>query len=383
MRKHLWCIVIVIALINPVLAGDDQRIGTLIHLPLFAVQQPADMVSPFSGMVQALPAHIGSANPAAITNFNRPLSGFALEYRTPIYFNQDISTEADHPWLPASAVVVWPLAGWHLGLTYQNGYSEYTDFGKMEITTPEMPEGTGEFIFPYHKNNLYAAGLIAAKALNGVFSATDRLSLAIQPMVHYLDIYYKIGSLQATYSDLNLGVRAGLIYQFNPSAGLGLSYQSGPRFKAEFKFKPEFAYNTNEPTKDNAGFADRLALGGQIRFGMITLRSALAYLWYEPAFSNYDYGWQYALKASIRPLPALAFGLGAFVEQTKAANYSPNPTINWLSAVVRYRLPLAELLLEVADSHLRSSEDYRQTIVRFAFNVPLTGSFGLAKEDER
>lgn len=195
-----------------------------------------------------------------------------------------------------------------------------------------------------------------------------------------MKIYNKVGSIQATYSDYNIGLRAGLIYRFNQRIGLGLSYASGPRFKAQTKFNPALTYGSGNAQKDYAGLADRLAMGAQFRAGMFALRATLAWMWFDPVFSNYESGWQYAFKLEAHPWQRLGFGLSFFTEQVTSNAGGRNPYVNWVSMAVRFRLSVSELALEAADSHIGSAEYYQQTVVRFAFNLPLAGAFGSPKE---
>lgn len=381
MHKGLHRFYLVLILCNTLLvltarSSDVDRISPALRLDLSAVHQSADMTSAFSGLVSSIPADISSANPASISTYQRLLCGMSFEYRTPIEYASQIQRGADHYWLPASAAIVWPLSQGYLGLTYRHGYSEFTDFGKRELSSLEMPDGTGEIVDPFQTGNLHSVGIILAKAREGVFSDRDRLALALQPTMHYLKLHSEFGNTQFTFTDTNIGLRIGLIYHPMPQLGFGVTYRTGPRFKTRPTTELQSQDNSASNPNAYAGFADRLALGAEAGSGHLKLNVSAAYLWYDKAYSNYSRTWQYALKIFWQPWMHSGFGLSYFTENTQLAHYNnSDKQTNWLSLAARYRMPLSELVLEVMDSHLGSSEYLQQTILRFSVNLPIGRPF--------
>ncbi len=124
-----------------VYADDEDRIGTEKPVFLQSITIESQNATGFSNMLTSVAAEIGSGNPAGLDNFSSFAAGFNYYFQSEADYYADIKIYRAKAWLPSSVGFVYPLENWRFGLSYRQKYSNYTDYGKIQITTIENPDG--------------------------------------------------------------------------------------------------------------------------------------------------------------------------------------------------------------------------------------------------
>lgn len=355
-------------------AGDDERLSQPRQFYLQAELLPAYNNIGFSNMFRSDAAELAAANPASIVNFKRLTFGMAFDYRTEVDLYQDIKLGRSQQWYPVSAAIIVPVKFLYLGLVYQNKYSKFIDYGKLEISTIEEPEGTGEFINPTSEANMHSLGAVIGSELREVLLESDRLAFAVQLSLDYFNEVSEFGNFTGSFSDFAQEIKLGLIYNISPVIGLGFLYEFNPIFKGTYKYKPELVYPTNlEPSIVEFPFADKMAIGMQIRpIKQLSLSTGFEYVLNEHRNSYYKNALNYSLALIYRIHSLFDVSAGMYdSNQSPEGSYSSKRDAVFFNLGIRKRFRNGSVRLEVYDSHFFTDEMREQTIVKLGFNIAL------------
>ena len=103
-------------------------------------------------------SNIGFMNPAAISNFDSYTFGLSYQFSSKIEegWIADIGTSRKNDWIPQSAGAVLKFENFSFGLGFGQKYNGSLDFDSIQVTTPENPDGTGEFFDVEYRTRVYS-----------------------------------------------------------------------------------------------------------------------------------------------------------------------------------------------------------------------------------
>ena len=143
---------------------------------LFPQGNPIGELSSFgtSGLLNNV-SNIGSINPAALSNFAKPSFGFSYQLETKLSkaWIADIGYKRDLSLLPQSVGFLYPYKNFRFGLSFCQAYNGIMDIGPIPVTTPQNPDGTGEFMSFHDKIILYDYSVLLSYSFKNIVNEWD------------------------------------------------------------------------------------------------------------------------------------------------------------------------------------------------------------------
>jgi len=154
--------------------------NTVVFLPQGYVLESLNGYGFSHGVISTI-SNISSGNPASLSDFQRLSLGVSGQYDTKINtaWIAGIGYQRVENKRPQSAGFVLPHKNFRLGFGISQKYSTALDFGEVEITTVEEPEGTGETFNVTHNTFVQSKSALIAYSLQNVFS-NEKISVAVQ-----------------------------------------------------------------------------------------------------------------------------------------------------------------------------------------------------------
>lgn len=368
--KSFFLILLSCALLR---AGDEERIQPAFPLYFQAMNMDAYHSLGFSDMLSAEPADLASSNPAAVNNFTRQGVGISYAYGTKINFSQDIYLSSPLQWLPSSFGYIFPFGNYSFAVTYHRKYDQFIDYGKIEISTIEHPEGTGVFIHSTSRRKVHSFSVLFGYSFRQLFTAYDKLSFGLQTYVDYLDWKDQFGPTTGTSHAFGWSGKLGLIYEMKPSIGFGLFYERGTNIKSRLELDPPSHYVGSDNIYQ-LQFADKIALG--VRFKPVqnfTFAASLCgVLWNWTESAPYRNQLDVSL-GSIYSIPHwfdISFGL--YSSRSKMRDYDFEETeATYLNFGLRKQFGSSSLQIELFDSSHSADKIRRHSVLRVGFNQTL------------
>lgn len=291
-------------------------------------------------------------------------------------------------WLPQSAGLIFSIGEFRLGAGMSQVYNSELDFGPIEVTTVEQPDGTGEFFSANQKTIVTASSLITAYPVHEVFTDDDQLSIGTQLNLHF--IHYKESFLRAiivsNFKDVSWS--AGLNYKFSSSIPLtqisiffekGVHFQnsiaiSGTQLQIDIAPDSSRIYTISPSNISLEGYIpDKLSLGllYQPTEKLLVAVNISNTFWnsYQEDIhdqiefsSNIIYKWDNFITTSA----------GIYLTDRNyfvvySSYYENSAVFQSLGAIIN--LPGFNIEIALADSHLFSDELRKQTLVKLGLNL--------------
>jgi hypothetical protein len=339
--------------------------------------------------------NISTGNPASISAFNTFAVGFSNQFDSKVesFPIDDASFQRLNNFVPQSAGLIYPLQNLRIGAGFSQKYSGEIIFNKIEITTVNDPQGTGEFYTPSFKNAIHAASALASYQFQNLLLQTDQLSVGLQFNLNFLNaeqsIAHTTAKLNANHGNWKFGFTYNGGSEQMETFRLGLYFETGVKISGNVEFEgPELL--TADPDSSMLGNNERITadlepypryaeIPPQMVFGFLVRLSTkfallgdLGYSWWgnlgEPYQNKLDFS--NSLLFNLSENIGFSFGF-AFLQDNSTSQFAGNLDAFYLSAGMIARLKMFELQFALADSHLSSAEDRRQTVGKLGIGFRL------------
>jgi len=392
MKRSTFFLIIVSLFYSSLYAGDPERIGTN-FLNLFPHGFVEEQLNGF-GLRQSTNttlANIGSGNPAVLSDFDQVSLGgsYQLSSRIEDAWSYGVDYKQNYTFWPQSFGVVYPLKNFRFAYGLGQKYNAIMDYGPLEVSTVEMPEGTGEFFDAYNEFLILSNSAILSYMINNLISKNDRLNLGIQYNVDHLSYKSKLWRNVATADGFASSFSAGIRYDVDldlPAFQIGIFFENGIEFRGEAKLKnseslievdpnppgnndsliiadiPTWSFQTRLPDKLSFGFFMQPIQKIGIAFNFTSVR-------WNKVSDNWDNSIDLSSTAILYPHKNLAFSLGYYQSQRKY-NQETNAIFKIGSKADAFFITTGVVIntgnfiidIALADSHLFSGDWRKQTI---------------------
>ncbi len=169
-------------------------------------------------------ANIGSINPAALASIYLPSIGLSYQFDSKLNpaWIYGISSKRVLKALPHSVGFVYPLDYLRLGFAIHQKYNSELLIGPIELTSNELPDGTGEFLEPEYRTKVFTYSLMASYT----FPVNSNKSLSTVGIRLNLNSLHEYERLKDTELDASA---------FATSFTVGAAYRSGKNEDDYFK----------------------------------------------------------------------------------------------------------------------------------------------------
>jgi hypothetical protein len=241
MNRYVCLILSIFILSFVAKAGDAERIP--LEYNIFLLFQGytinAYNATGFSNALYSTISDLPDANPASLTDHNKPGIGLSLEYQTGIdqalIPNLDgIDHSRNNQYLPQSFAVIYPFQSFQVGLGFYQKYSGKVEFGPEPIVSPQDPEGIGQFYEPEFTRSIYSGNIIISKKFNKIFGSDHHISAGTQFNFDYFSGKEKLSNFEVTYTDKAFYWKLGTRYSFQDLLSLGIIFDKGSSYSGSF-----------------------------------------------------------------------------------------------------------------------------------------------------
>ena len=187
-------------------------------------------------------SNIRFMNPAALNNFKDISFGVSYEFQSELKeaWIAGIGFKRDANFIPQSAGFIYPTGNFRVGLSMAQGYNGGINIGPIAITTPQNPNGTGEFTTVIEKRILYNYSMLVSYSFDNIIDG-GKLSIGGRFDINKMTISdnrpspiemsfagnsWTAGAAFTKYYEDNKYFQVGLYYENN--ATLDLKETTGP-----------------------------------------------------------------------------------------------------------------------------------------------------------
>ncbi len=347
--------------------------------------------------------NIASSNPASPGNFSTITAGISYQYVSniePGWFS-DIDYNRAFSSLPQSFGAVIPVDKFLIGLGASQRYNSQIDFGDLEITTINAPDGTSETYAAEDNTLISSLAATVSYSLHSVFKDDDALGLGFQLNRDRLDYRSKRWHADLKTKGYSNSYSIGIHYKqkrtLNPGLlELGLFFEKGTSFKekktyetqglldpididpgdaSHFQFVgpavTEWTIVAKTPDKINAGI-----LFSSVNRLYVSLNAALLFR------NQINTQWKNTIEYSGGLIYYLSeawiLSVGNYYAHPRSdltdayfKDMNRNMEVNYITGGIRFQSRHYAINASVADSHLFSGKWRRHTIARFGVSVTL------------
>ena len=387
MNRYAYLILSIFILSFVAKAGDVARIPPEYNIFLLfqGYTINAYNATGFSNALYSTISDLPDANPASLTDYDKPGIGLSMEYQSGI--NNAFGTGyADHErinqYIPQSLAFIYPFKSFQLGVGFYQKYSGWMDVGKIAITDPVNPDSVIAYLKPDYKRYIYSWNLIASRNFKNFLGQDHQLSLGIQLNLDYFKGNEKLSTLEVTYSDEAFSWKFGLGYSFQYLLSLGVIFDKGSSFSGNIKQNqsifladsignfPQIRQVQLEPIFKSKT-PDKLILGYQLKgIPWLWINGSFNLVYWHMVYSNLENHLDYSVNFIINGNEKYSYSIGYYNTDVKtdesyyisASNYNAH----YISAGLRARLESMAIYVTIMDSHL-STKTRRQTIGKLGF----------------
>ncbi|MBK7499569.1 MAG: hypothetical protein IPI19_10790 [Ignavibacteriales bacterium] len=183
-------------------------------------------------------SNIGFMNPAAISNFDNYSLGLSYQLSSKIEegWIADIGTSRKNDWMPQSAGAVFKFDNFSFGLGFGQKYNGSLDFDSIQVTTPENPDGTGEFFDVEYRTRVYSYSIVASYSFIDLITENSSLDLGFRYSYNKMDFYESLWLIDVSASDVSSNFNIGLQYSYDISENrkikIGFCYETQVEFSS-------------------------------------------------------------------------------------------------------------------------------------------------------
>ncbi|OQA68186.1 MAG: hypothetical protein B6D44_16790 [Ignavibacteriales bacterium UTCHB2] len=337
-------------------------------------------------------SNISFMNPAAITGLKNYSAAISYQFNTDLKeaWIADIGMKRIYNFFPQSFGAVAKYGNFSFGLGLGQRYNGTKEFGKIPITTPDRPDGTGEFIELREKNTIQSYSLSTAYSLSEVLQSSFDIQIGLKYSLNYLRhsmyILYNNINAKGYYSSFSFGITSlfdldeerflqlGLSYEIsselnvNPQIDIDLLSIPDPNNRTNYYLHPiELFYKS--PSELNFNIAvdatnDLMFLGG------------LRAVFWSSQKEYFKNQLEFSLSGLYKFSEIVKASLGFYSTDFKNENFSSlelGEEFNafFLTTGLNLNISIISIDLALADSHLFSGKFTKQTILKLAAGVQL------------
>ncbi len=365
--------------------GDRGRIDPANNIPFFVQGIVLDGYNVYGILNTTLStiSNMSDVNPASLVDHQSPAIGFSMQFDSKIDREViplvDAGQQRANPWLPQSFNFVYPKGDFRFGMGFHQKYNQYFDFDLI-ITTPNDPTG-GEAIKATFETNLYTGSGVASYSFPSPFHKSHQATLGFQLNLNYLRDFETLRELYAKATDIALGWTLGLRYDFND------------RFKANIAFDKENTFSGTPKTNRSlvtledssfvqipveqrfiANYPDKLKLGLLVKItDQIWLTNNFAITFWNDINENIKNQPEFSGNFIFNITSTFTTSIGIYYtnNQTISDFFRVESDLLFLNGGLKIDIKKLTLEMSIADSHLGSSENREQTIVKFGTGITL------------
>jgi hypothetical protein len=255
--------IILISISCSLLAQESSLIGTeipVLYMPLGYVLESISGAG-FQNCGNNHIANINSSNPASSSNFQKLSFGLSYQFESSEQPNwvADINCTREKNSYPQSIGLIVPLKSFRFGFGFSQRYNSLMDYGKMEISTIEQPDGTGKFISATKTEIVYCYSGLCSYSINNFLGAENVLSIGLASCLNDFNLREHLYNLRMSESVKGYGWTFGVQYNLADRAHFGFFYLKNPLFKDDFLFDGiAFRIDRKMPDKFNIELSYRL-----------------------------------------------------------------------------------------------------------------------------
>jgi len=369
-------------------AQDANRVET--YTPIFHQNINIDAFNSigFSNITNSQISEIGSANPASLAKFSSMSSGIQFQYNTAMNYYIDLNLERAKQWLPSSIGFVYPVNNLTFGLSYHQKYSSFLDFGKIEITTVQQPDGTGEFLEAFREIVVHSPSVLFSYSVPDLFSNGDHFVIGGQLFWNFWEMEEKIFKMKATLDANDFSLKTGFIYNFNKKLSIGLFYEKGIDMEGELVFDSGLQIavpfdTTGFVRAEKIKYLTRFELPDKVAFGLtsnisenVILSATFAEILWNSINTEIKNQVEFSANVLYSYSEMYDFTFGLFVtdreiKEQDLFNFNIPQNATYFDLGVKVKIDNLHLYAEVLDSHLISVDVREHTILKLGCNFTI------------
>ncbi len=333
-------------------------------------------------------SNLSYLNPAALNEFENYELGISYQLSSKIdeaHFGR-IGTERINDFFPQSAGGILKFNGFSLGIGLGQRYNSKLDFGPVPITTPQDPNGTGEFFHLEYETSVRNYSAALSYSFKELFNWDNDLIFGIRynhNKLHYFEDspFYSINE-NVTADNWAIGTIYNINYTDKKSFKIGLSYESIAEFEKTFGTSYTLVIRDSiiQPVLFYSKLIDKIP--AELKLDLYTdlledfeFMMSFTNVYWNKVSSNYKNQFEfsgsavYQLNEMFQPSLGFYYSGRDFVEDFFETNSKLQ--VFFVTGGVNYNCSLINVNLSIANSSLFSG-DYRiQTIVKLAIGVNL------------
>ncbi|MBC8184397.1 hypothetical protein H8E88_25155 [candidate division KSB1 bacterium] len=196
-----------------------------------------------SGSIINTLSNISSSNPASLFDYKKLSIGISKQFNTKIYpaWYVNIGYKQYNNYLPQSAGFILAKDNFRIGLGFSQRYNAILDYGEMEVTTIEQPEGTGEKFNATDKTIVYSYSFIMSHSLENFIIPKGILNIGFRFDIDRLFHNSSLWNIRMEAKDYSNSWSFGARYDIQINSFLNLKI--GSFFEKGAKFETSGSYS--------------------------------------------------------------------------------------------------------------------------------------------
>ncbi len=331
-------------------------------------------------------SNLSYLNPAALNEFENYELGISYQLSSKIdeaHFGR-IGTERINDFFPQSAGGILKFSGFSLGIGLGQRYNSKLDIGPVLITTPQDPDGTGEFFQLEYETSVRNYSAALSYSFKELFNWDNDLMFGIRynhNKLHYFEDspFFSINE-NITADNWAIGSLYNIIFKDNKSFKIGLSYESITKF--EKTFGTSYSLITRDSVLMPVYFYSKLIdkIPAELRLDLYTdlvpgfeFMTSFTNVYWNKVSSNYKNQFEFSGSAVYQLDEMFQTSLGFyytgrdFVEDFFESNSKLKAF--FLTAGINFNYLSLNTNLSLANSNLFSGDYRKQTIAKLAIGV--------------
>lgn len=366
--------------------GDPGRIAPTTNIPFISQGIVLDGYSVYGILNTTLStiSTMSDMNPAALVDYQSPAIGFSLQFDSKIdraLRFLDAGQQRANPWLPQSFNLVYPAGNFRFGLGAHQKYNQSFDLEIMLIT-PDDPVGSGETVKYTSETNLYTGSGVAAYSFTSPFHNSHKATLGVQLNLNYLRDSSELYGINAKATDIAIGWTLGLRYDFHDRVKASVSFDKENTFSGNVEtnadevliISQDSSFIEQSVNPFIANYPDKLKFGLLVGISeRIWLTNNFATTFWSSISENTRNQPEFSANLIFNIASVFTVSIGAYYTNNRIEDIFQTTAEDWLFLNCGMKIAIKKLMMEIsiADSHLGSSENHKQTIIKFGTGITM------------
>jgi hypothetical protein len=335
-------------------------------------------------------ANINAMNPAAISSFEKPSIGFTYQFQTkiPDAFSFGAGLSRAYNYIPQSVGGIYQMGQLYFGLGFGQRYNGSTIWGPILVTTMEQPDGTGEYITYTSSQMLQYYSFISAYNFKNFFNENSELSVGIKFSLNRFSLHDELQSFSSEGTFLGWNFEAGIRYNYmfsdEQNLSLGICYTPRQEMTDQLSYNNGETFVTNQDTVRSPtfysfqGISTTVKFPAQMNFDLIYQHSSafkiagsLKYISWSDINSNINNQPEYSMSFIFSPnnsfTASAGFNYSDYTYKIDIYNVTNQMDALYLTAGTSFSIGFIDIDIALADSHLFSGTNRKQTIGKIGF----------------